>query len=62
MAEKIVPNLIASVFRDRRAPVTPEDFLVEMASDVLRDILIYGYHMAPDGREYFASDFWDDNG
>jgi hypothetical protein len=36
------------------APVTEADFVHEMASEAVVDLIIQGYHMAPDGTEYFA--------
>lgn len=37
-------------------PVTPGDFVREMAREAVTDLLVRGYHMAPDGTEYFAED------
>lgn len=38
------------------APITPGDFVREMAREAVTDLLIFGYHLAPDGTEYFAED------
>lgn len=37
-------------------PVTKGDFVHEMAREATVDLLIFGYHLAPGGTEYFAED------
>lgn len=50
--KKIIPNY----FPRPPAPVTDEDFRDEMFREAFKDLLIQGYHMAPNGMELFVED------